>query len=117
MEVQKAMQRHPKQQPVEVDIAARPVRLTYSTGVRRQEPGHMVTKSLWLVEVCAGTTPHKRPGCCRIVPALTLPHHSLFAHYRESYSATPSRTLYGECVGIILASLSPASSNSLRYWW
>lgn len=57
MEVQKGKQRHPKRQPVEVEIAASRVRLTYSTGVRRQEPGQTVTKELWLVEVkVLGTT-------------------------------------------------------------
>jgi hypothetical protein len=34
LEVQRGQQRHPKRQPVKVDIAACPVRLTYSTGVR-----------------------------------------------------------------------------------
>jgi hypothetical protein len=57
LEVQRGQQRHPKRQPVEVDIAACPVRLTYSTGVRRQEPGEVVTKDLWLVHVqVRGTT-------------------------------------------------------------
>jgi hypothetical protein len=48
LEVQRGQQRHPKRQPVQVDIAACPLRLTYSTGVRRQEPGEVVTKELWL---------------------------------------------------------------------
>jgi hypothetical protein len=57
MEVQKGKQHQPKQQPVQVEIAASRVRLTYSTGVRRQEPGQTVTKELWLVEVkVLGTT-------------------------------------------------------------
>ncbi len=51
LEVQKGKQRHPKRQPVEVEISACPVRLTYSTAVRRPEPGQTVTKQLWLVEV------------------------------------------------------------------
>ena len=57
LEVQRGQQRHPKRQPVKVDIAACPVRLTYSTGVRRKEPGENVTKELWLVQVqVLGTT-------------------------------------------------------------
>src|SRR6266566_2998812 len=57
LEVQRGKQRHPKRQPVEVEIAACPVRLTYSTGVRRKEPGELVTKDLWLVQVqVLGTT-------------------------------------------------------------
>jgi hypothetical protein len=51
LEVQRGKQRHLKRQPVEVEIASCPVRLTYSTGVRRKEPGERVTKDLWLVQV------------------------------------------------------------------
>jgi hypothetical protein len=40
-----------KKQPVEVEIAACPVRVTYSTGVRRQGAGERVTREVWLVEV------------------------------------------------------------------
>jgi hypothetical protein len=39
MEVQRGKQAHPKRQPVEVEIAACPVRLTYSTAVRRKGEG------------------------------------------------------------------------------
>jgi hypothetical protein len=57
LEVQRGKQRHPKRQPVEVDIAACPVRLTYSTGVRRKAPDELVSKELWLVQVqVLGTT-------------------------------------------------------------
>ena len=86
LEVQKGKQRHPKRQPVEVEIAVCPVRLTYSTAVRRQEPGQTVTKQLWLVEVkVLGSTQarllvthrlarHRRAECaahlCDVSPAL-----------------------------------------------
>ena len=40
-----------KKQPVEVEVAACPVRVTYATNVRRQGPGQQVTRSVWLVEV------------------------------------------------------------------
>src|SRR5712692_3682232 len=40
-----------KKQPVEVEVAACPVRVTYSTGVRRQGAGEQVTREVWLVEV------------------------------------------------------------------
>jgi len=43
LEVQRGKQRHPKRQAVQVAIAACPVRLTYSTGVQRKEPGEVVT--------------------------------------------------------------------------
>jgi hypothetical protein len=55
--VQRGTQHHPKRQPVEVDIAACPLRLNYSTGVRRKAAGEVVTKDLWLVQVrVLGTT-------------------------------------------------------------
>jgi Transposase DDE domain len=40
-----------KKQPVEVEVAACPVRVSYSTNVRRQGTGHQVTQAVWLVEV------------------------------------------------------------------
>jgi hypothetical protein len=57
LEVQRGKQRHPKRQPVQVDIAVCPIRLTYATGVRRKAPGELVSKDLWLVQVqVLGTT-------------------------------------------------------------
>ena len=44
-------QLHAKKQPIEVEVAACPVRVTYSTTVRRQGSGQQVTRSVWLVEV------------------------------------------------------------------
>jgi hypothetical protein len=62
LEVQRGKQRHPKRQPVAVDIAACPVRLIYATGVRRKEPAEEVTKELWLGQVqVLGTT--QAPWC------------------------------------------------------
>ena len=40
-----------KKQPVEVKVAACPVRVTYSTSVRRPGAGEQVTREVWLVEV------------------------------------------------------------------
>ena len=40
-----------KKQPVEVEVAACPVRVTYATNVRRQGTGQPVTREVWLVEV------------------------------------------------------------------
>jgi hypothetical protein len=40
-----------KMQPVEVEIAACPLRLSYSTGVRRKQAGTRLTREVWLVEV------------------------------------------------------------------
>jgi Transposase DDE domain len=46
-----------KPQPVEAEIWATPVRLTYATNVRRTGPGTLATKRLWLVEIrLLGTT-------------------------------------------------------------
>src|SRR5258708_38415860 len=57
MEVQRGKQQRPKRQPVGVEIAAGPVRLPYSTSVRRKEQGQKVTKTLWLVKMTVlGTT-------------------------------------------------------------
>ncbi len=44
-------QPHAKKQPVEVEVAACPLRVSYSTGVRRKQPGEQVTREVWLVEV------------------------------------------------------------------
>jgi Transposase DDE domain len=44
-------QPRPKKQPVEVEVAACPVRVTYSTNVRRPGAGEQVTQQVWLVEV------------------------------------------------------------------
>jgi IS4 transposase len=44
-------QPHAKKQPVEVEIAACPVRVSYSLGVRRPGAGAQVPREVWLVEV------------------------------------------------------------------
>jgi len=50
MEVRLGRQRQAKRQEATVEIRATPVRLTYSTDVRRAGPGVTVNRSLWLVE-------------------------------------------------------------------
>jgi hypothetical protein len=40
-----------KKQPVEVEVAACPLRVSYTTGVRRKLAGQLVTREVWLVEV------------------------------------------------------------------
>jgi Transposase DDE domain len=100
LEVQRGQQRHPKRQPVQVDIAACPLRLTYSTGVRRQEPGEVVTKELWLVQVqVRGTTQ---------APWLLLTDWPvqdeqsavrIFIMYRERWAAEDSFKVTKECLG------------------
>lgn len=47
----RGQQAHAKKQPVEVEVAACPLRVSYSTGVRRKQPGKQVTREVWLVEV------------------------------------------------------------------
>jgi hypothetical protein len=52
LEVQRGKQPRPKQQPVVVDLAACPLRLTYWSNVRRPGgKGQLVSKRVWLVQV------------------------------------------------------------------
>jgi hypothetical protein len=51
MEVKRGKQVRPKKQPVKVELAACPLRLTYWTNVRRKGQGKPVTRDVWLVEV------------------------------------------------------------------
>ena len=51
LEVKRGKQVRPKKQPVQVELAACPLRLQYWTNVRRQGPGKPVTRDVWLVEV------------------------------------------------------------------
>jgi Transposase DDE domain len=44
-------QPHAKKQPVEVEVAACPLRVSYETGVRRKLVGKRVTREVWLGEV------------------------------------------------------------------
>lgn len=100
LEVQKGKQHHPKRQPVEVEIAACPVRLTSSTAVRRKEPGEVVTKDLWLVEVkVLGTT--QAPWLLLTDWPVTDEHSALriFVMYRERWAAEDSFKVTKECLG------------------
>ena len=52
LEVKRGKQSHPKKQPVVVDLAVCPLRLTYWSNVRRPGgKGKLVTKPVWLVQV------------------------------------------------------------------
>jgi hypothetical protein len=51
MVVRRGGQRRAKRQRIHAKIKACPIRLTYETNVRREEPGEKVQKNLWLVEV------------------------------------------------------------------
>jgi hypothetical protein len=100
LEVQRGKQRHPKRQPVEVDIASCPVRLTYSTGVRRKEPGELVTKDLWLVQVqVLGTT--QAPWWLLTDWPVEDAQSALriFIMYRERWAAEDSFKVTKECLG------------------
>src|SRR5579863_2851812 len=100
LEVQKGTQRHPRRQPVEVDIAACPVRLTYSTGVRRQESGQSVTKTLWLVEVKVRNST-QAPWWLLTDWPVTDEQSALriFIMYRERWAAEDSFKVTKECLG------------------
>ncbi len=51
MEVKRGKQVRPKKQPVPVELAACPLRVTYQTNVRRRGQGKSVTRDVWVVEV------------------------------------------------------------------
>ncbi len=100
LEVQRGQQCHPKRQPVQIDIAACPVRLTYSTGVRRKEPGQVVTKDLWLVQVqILGTT--QAPWLLLTDWPVEDEQSALriFIMYRERWAAEDSFKVTKACVG------------------
>jgi hypothetical protein len=58
--VKRGRQEYAKEQPVLVELASCPLRLTYQANVRRTGPGVQVTHEVWLVEVCViwATIPH-----------------------------------------------------------
>jgi hypothetical protein len=100
LEVQRGKQRHPKRQPVEVEIASCPVRLTYSTGVRRKEPGELVTKDLWLVQVQVLLTT-QAPWWLLTDWSVEDAQSALriFIMYRERWAAEDSFKVTKECLG------------------
>ncbi len=51
LEVKRGKQVRPKKQPVQVELAACPLRLTYGSNVRRKTQGQLLTREVWLVEV------------------------------------------------------------------
>jgi len=51
LEVKRGKQVRAKKQPVQVELAACPLRVSYQTNVRRKGPGQLVTREVWLVQV------------------------------------------------------------------
>jgi hypothetical protein len=51
LEVKRGKQVRPKKQPVQVELAACPLRVSYQSNVRRQGQGEPVTRKVWLVQV------------------------------------------------------------------
>ena len=51
LEVKRGKQVRAKKQPVQVDLAACPLRLSYWTNVRRKGQGKLITRDVWLVQV------------------------------------------------------------------
>src|SRR5438105_2813948 len=49
--VKRGKQVRPKKQPVQVDLAACPLRISYWSNVRSIGPGQLVTREVWLVQV------------------------------------------------------------------
>ena len=100
MEVVRGKQQRAKRQPVEVEIAACPVRLSYATNVRRKGPGHKVTKTLWLVKATIlGTT---QAPCWLLTDWPVQDEQSavrIFTMYRERWAAEDSFKVTKECLG------------------
>lgn len=100
MEVQRGKQTRPKRQPVEVEIAACPVRLTYSTAVRRKGEGEQVTKTLWLVQVSVLGT--KQAPWLLLTDWPVEDEQSalrIFTMYRERWAAEDSFKVTKQCLG------------------
>jgi hypothetical protein len=100
MEVQRGKQPRPKRQPVEVEIAACPVRLTYSTAVRRKGPGEKLTKTLWLVQVSVLGT--KQAPWLLLTDWPVEDEQSalrIFTMYRERWAAEDSFKVTKQCLG------------------
>jgi hypothetical protein len=51
LEVKRGKQVRPKKQPVPVELAACPLRISYWSNVRRKGQGKLVTREVWLVQV------------------------------------------------------------------
>lgn len=100
MEVQRGKQAHPKRQPVEVEIAACPVRFTYSTAVRCKGEGEQVTKTLWVVQVSVLGT--KQAPWLLLTDWEVSDEQSalcIFTMYRERWAAEDSFKVTKQCLG------------------
>lgn len=51
MAVKRGKQVRPKKQPVQVDLAACPLQVSYWSNVRRKGPGQLLTREVWLLQV------------------------------------------------------------------
>ena len=100
MEVQRGQQTRPKRQPVEVEIAACPVRLTYSTALRRKGEGQQVKKTLWLVQVSVLGT--KQAPWLLLTDWEVSDEQSalrIFTMYRERWAVEDSFKVTKQCLG------------------
>jgi len=100
LEVQRGQQRHPKRQPVEVEIAACALQLTYATNIRRKGPGEQATKALWLLRVqVLGST--QAPWWLLTDWPVEDEQSALriFVMYRERWAAEDSFKVTKECLG------------------
>jgi len=100
MRVRVGRQKRPKLQWVTAEIRACPIRLTYQTNVRREGPGEMVQKDLWLVEVRLQGT--------RLEPWLLVTDWPvtdaeravrIFRMYRQRWAVEDSFKFTKECLG------------------
>ena len=87
-------------QPVQVELAACPLRVTYGSNVRRQGPGKPITRDVWLVEVRVlgvGWEPWLLLTDWPVTDAQCAVR--LFTMYRERWSVEDSFKFLKTCLG------------------
>jgi hypothetical protein len=98
--IKRGKQVHAKKQPVEVEIAACPVRVTYMTNVRRQGTGQQITREVWFVEVhILGS--HLDPWLLLTDwPVTDAPSAArIFTRYRQRWGVEDSFKFLKTCLG------------------
>lgn len=93
-------QKRPKMQPVDVEIRACSLRLTYDQNVRRPGPEQLIEKEVWLVEVQLPDTKLK-PWLILTDWPVTGPADArrIFLMYRQRWAVEDSFKFTKECLG------------------
>jgi Transposase DDE domain len=100
LEVKRGKQVRPKKQPVQVELAACPLRVTYGTNVRRKGQGQLVTHDVWLVEVRVlgvDWEPWLRLPDWPVIDAASA--RRIFTMYRQRWSVEDSFKFLKTCLG------------------